>query len=221
MTTTLDLLRDEYAICRLPPESAVPAWANKGVLNAVVRTPDELSIVCLASGVPTRVKRQAEYRVLRVAGPLDLSLTGVLLGIAAPLAASTVSIFAVSSYDTDYVLVRAAQLEAARRALTGAGMTVRQAYRLLNAKGVEIDSVAKGALGGHRKTKVYGRLDCPGAARAIARGGYVAHRVFFADEATAKAAGYRPCHSCMPAGYARWKRRVAAEGSRLVRTRKP
>ena len=88
-------------------------------------------------------------------------------------------------------------------------MTVRRTYRLLNAKGVEIDSDTKGTLGGHRGTKIYGLQECPGAARAIARGGYVAHRVFFADEATAKAAGYRPCHTCMPAGYARWKRQPA------------
>jgi methylphosphotriester-DNA--protein-cysteine methyltransferase len=62
-----------------------------------------------------------------------------------------------------------------------------------------------GTLGGHRRTRIYGRLDCPGAQRAIARGGYVANRVFFADEATAVAAGFRPCAVCLPVAYARWK----------------
>jgi methylphosphotriester-DNA--protein-cysteine methyltransferase len=63
-----------------------------------------------------------------------------------------------------------------------------------------------GTLGGHRRSRIYGRLDCPGAARAIARGGpYPAHRVFFADEEAAVASGYRPCATCMPAEYARWK----------------
>ena len=64
-----------------------------------------------------------------------------------------------------------------------------------------------GTLGGHRKGRLYGRLDCPAALRAIARGGYVRDRVFFADEQTAIAAGYRPCAVCLPEKYARWKGR--------------
>jgi methylphosphotriester-DNA--protein-cysteine methyltransferase len=71
-------------------------------------------------------------------------------------------------------------------------------YTLLGADGRTYESAVPGTLGGHRRTKVYGRLDCPAAARAIARGGYVASRVFFADEATARAAGYRPCSVCRP-----------------------
>lgn len=67
-----------------------------------------------------------------------------------------------------------------------------------------------GTLGGHRGTRIYGRLDCPAALRAIARGGYVRHRVFFADEATAVACGYRPCARCLPAPYAAWKARAGA-----------
>src|SRR3954468_11197608 len=66
-------------------------------------------------------------------------------------------------------------------------------------------SARRGTLGGHRGSRVYGRLDCPGALRAIARGGYVASRVFFADEPTAIAAGYRPCATCLPQHYAAWK----------------
>jgi len=62
-----------------------------------------------------------------------------------------------------------------------------------------------GKLGGHRRSKIYGCLDCRAALQAIARGGYVKHRVFFADEATAIAAGYRPCAVCLPIQYARWK----------------
>jgi methylphosphotriester-DNA--protein-cysteine methyltransferase len=60
-------------------------------------------------------------------------------------------------------------------------------------------------IGGHRKTRIYGRLGCPSALRAIANGGYVTHRVFFADEAAAIAAGYRPCARCMPQRYKEWK----------------
>ncbi|CCH71740.1 conserved hypothetical protein [Nostocoides australiense Ben110] len=74
-------------------------------------------------------------------------------------------------------------------------------YVLLGADGLPYRSSHPGELGGHRRSRIYGRLDCPSALRAIARGGYVAHRVFFADGATAVAAGYRPCARCLPAAY--------------------
>jgi len=77
-------------------------------------------------------------------------------------------------------------------------------YRLLDANGESIVSETPGLLGGNRRLKIYGRLDCPSARRALARG-YARRRVFFADEATAIAAGYRPCARCMPAEYRRWK----------------
>lgn len=73
----------------------------------------------------------------------------------------------------------------------------------------------RGTLGGHRRTRIYGRLDCPSAQRAIERGGYVNHRVFFADEATAVAAGYRPCARCLPDRYREWKSaELSAAGAR-------
>lgn len=71
------------------------------------------------------------------------------------------------------------------------------AFKLLGGDGQFYLSEAPGVLGGHRRTRIYGRLDCPSAVRAIARGGYVAHRVFFATEADARAAGYRACKICM------------------------
>ena len=80
-------------------------------------------------------------------------------------------------------------------------------YTLLGADGAPHSSRVRGRLGGHRKTKIYGRLDCRSALRAIARGGYVRDRVFFANERDAKAAGYRPCAVCLPEDYARWKAR--------------
>ena len=78
-------------------------------------------------------------------------------------------------------------------------------YRLVGRDGREYESATPGTLGGHRRTKIYGRLDCAGAARWIARGHYLRHRVFFADEATALAAGFRACAGCMPEKYAAWK----------------
>jgi methylphosphotriester-DNA--protein-cysteine methyltransferase len=79
-----------------------------------------------------------------------------------------------------------------------------RAYRLLGAGGEVVESATPGHLGGNRKLRIYGRLDCPSARRALAKG-YARHRVFFADEAAARAAGYRPCGSCMRPAHAQWK----------------
>ena len=77
------------------------------------------------------------------------------------------------------------------------------------------ESTQPGTLGGHRGTRIYGRLDCAAALRAIARGGYVDHRVFFRDERDALAAGYRPCAVCLPDKYAAFKRKNrSARGAR-------
>lgn len=81
-----------------------------------------------------------------------------------------------------------------------------KAYKLLGADGKPYASTAPGTLGGHKKRKGYGQLDCPSALRWIAKGYYVKYRVFFADEFTAVAAGYRPCATCMPARYILWKK---------------
>ena len=78
-------------------------------------------------------------------------------------------------------------------------------YTLLGADRRPYPSAAPGQFGGHRKSRIYGRLDCPSARRAIARGGYTRHRVFFADEVTAIAAGYRPCGICCAERYQSWK----------------
>jgi hypothetical protein len=80
-----------------------------------------------------------------------------------------------------------------------------RAWTLLDAAGRPFAGPRPGALGGHRRGRIYGRLDCPAALGALARGGYAAERVFFADEPTAIAAGYRPCAVCLPERYARWK----------------
>jgi methylphosphotriester-DNA--protein-cysteine methyltransferase len=78
-------------------------------------------------------------------------------------------------------------------------------WSLLGSDGRLHSSATPGTLGGNRRSRIYGRLDCRAALQAIARGGYVKHRVFFADEPMAIAAGYRPCAVCMPDAYAPWK----------------
>ena len=82
---------------------------------------------------------------------------------------------------------------------------MERTWTLIGPDGRPYESERPGTLGGHRGNRVYGRLDCPGALRWIARGHYVRHRVFFADEATALAAGYRPCAVCLPEAYRRWR----------------
>ncbi|MEU7853436.1 Ada metal-binding domain-containing protein [Nonomuraea sp. NPDC049141] len=85
-------------------------------------------------------------------------------------------------------------------------------YTLIGADGWPYTSAVPGTLGGHRRARLYGRLDCPSALRAISRGGYVEERVFFADEVTAIAAGYRPCAVCLPQAYQLWKSEQAVAG---------
>lgn len=97
-------------------------------------------------------------------------------------------------------------------------------YTLIDADGVARASEVPGALGGHRGSRIYGRLDCLSARRAIGRGGYVASRVFFADAETARAAGYRPCARCLPAEYRAWRAATSsarAASSLIVSTALP
>jgi hypothetical protein len=106
----------------------VPDWATAdrpgAALHAVVRTPAELTVVCEGGRVPPDVRAERGWRALAVAGPLDLALTGVLLALLEPLAGAGVAIFAVSTYDTDHVLVPADRLGDAVAALRAAGHRV-------------------------------------------------------------------------------------------------
>jgi hypothetical protein len=124
----LDLLPEEYAVCRLPAGSALPASLSSGPddksVISVTWAPDELSIICPADRVPADATIEAAWRCLRVVGPLDLALTGVLASLASPLAAARVNIVAFSTYDTDYLLVPAVRLSEAVDTLTAAGHRV-------------------------------------------------------------------------------------------------
>jgi hypothetical protein len=123
-TLTLDLLSDELAVCRLPVDAAVPNWAWAGELTSITTTDDELSVVCGTEPVPDDVQHTAGWRALKVRGPLDFGLVGVLAGLSSTLADAGVSIFAISTYDTDYVLVRDEKLDTAVAALRAAGYFV-------------------------------------------------------------------------------------------------
>lgn len=125
LTLTLTLLPGQFAVCRLDAGAPVPEWATTGAFTSITRTADELSVVCPAENVPPDVRAEGPWRCLKVEGPLDFALTGILASIAVPLAEASVSIFAVSTYDTDYVLVTAAQVERAAEVLRQAGHRVR------------------------------------------------------------------------------------------------
>jgi hypothetical protein len=118
----LELLPDTLAICRLEAGSPLPAWAaHPSPFLTVSRTAAELSITTLQSAVPAGTACERDYRAMRVRGPLPLNLVGILAAIADPLAAAGLSIFAISTYDTDYVLVKAGDLEKALGVLEQAG----------------------------------------------------------------------------------------------------
>ena len=125
MSLTLDLLPDILAICRLPPDAPVPAWATvPGPFLTISRTPEELSITLAQQAVPAGIRCERDYRALRVHGTLPPNLIGILLSIAKPLADAGLAIFAISTYDTDYVLVKLGDVPAALSALRAAGHQV-------------------------------------------------------------------------------------------------
>ena len=121
---TLDLMPGSYAICRLDATAGVPSWATRPGFSSITRTADELSIVCATEAVPDAVTAQRGYRGLVVRGPLDFSLVGIVSSLAGALAAAAISIFVVSTHDTDYLFVRDADLERAVAVLRGAGHAV-------------------------------------------------------------------------------------------------
>ena len=116
----------ELAVVRLAAGSPPPDWARPGAggIVATVATAEEMSVVCDAAAVPAGVTSSSGWAALAVAGPLEHSLTGILASLATPLADAEVPIFAISTYDTDYLLVRRDELEAAAEALRGAGHAV-------------------------------------------------------------------------------------------------
>jgi hypothetical protein len=126
----LTILPEKLAVCRLAVEAPFPEWARPGDLLGLIRTRDELTVVCAERLVPPEVIAERGWRALQVQGPLDFALVGVLAAITAPLAKAGVSIFAISTYDTDYVLVKEDALERARQALTQDGFLVLNHVRL-------------------------------------------------------------------------------------------
>jgi len=121
---TLRVLPDLLAITRLAADSPVPRWSRRSRWTSITRTANELSVVCAAEAVPAGVRCEKPFRAIAVDGTLDFALTGILASIAEPLAKAKISIFAISTFDTDYVLVRQDKLAAAVLALRSAGFRI-------------------------------------------------------------------------------------------------
>ena len=119
---TIRRLEAPYAVCRLPADSPAPPLDNiDGGFVCIARTPHELSVVCPEDAAPAGARVEAPWTALQVVGPLDLSLVGVLADLATTLADAGVSIFAISTFDTDYLLVRDLDAAPAIAALSGSG----------------------------------------------------------------------------------------------------
>jgi len=118
---TLSILPQRFAVCQLAPDEPVPAWLSRHHFWSVTRTVEELSIVAPEGSVPSDWNATRGWRALKILGPLDFDLVGVLASLSTTLAQARVSIFAISTYNTDYVLVRETDLDKAKDALSDSG----------------------------------------------------------------------------------------------------
>lgn len=125
MPLTLQLLNDTYSIHRLQQKADIPAAALAAPFVSITRTDDELSIVIPQSIKLESDNQETDWRCLKVMGPLDFSLTGILARISKVLAEAEISIFAVSTFDTDYILIKSAKTEKAVNTLQNAGYTIQ------------------------------------------------------------------------------------------------
>jgi len=121
----LHLVAGEFAVVRLPASEPVPVWAGSAVFSSITRTAGELSLICPAGQVPEDVRRESGWRLVKFVEPFDFGAVGVLASVAEPLARAGISLLAVGTFDTDYVLIKAGRLAAALQVLAAAGHTVR------------------------------------------------------------------------------------------------
>lgn len=114
---TLKLLNETYGVCRLDKTDLIPEWVKKSDFYSITKTSEELSIVCAQAYIPNGVKYEKDWRALKIEGPLDFSLIGILAPISTILAKKGISIFAISTYDTDYILVKNKDIDIAIESL--------------------------------------------------------------------------------------------------------
>ncbi|MEM7033436.1 MAG: ACT domain-containing protein [Chloroflexota bacterium] len=122
---TLSVLPENLTICKLDSRHNIPDWAMNSNFYAITRTTDELSIVCDQAYVPADIQHESGWRAFKVEGPLDFALTGILANLATLLADVSVALFAISTFDTDYVLVKAEKISIAIAAFESGGHIVQ------------------------------------------------------------------------------------------------
>jgi hypothetical protein len=123
---TLILLKDALAVCRLSPQDELPAWVLREPFFCVTRSEDELSLLLREDRVPEGWKCEKEWRAFKLLGPLPFNLIGILASIANPLAQAGIAIFALSTYDTDYLLVRSYELQLTCEVLEFEGFVIQK-----------------------------------------------------------------------------------------------
>lgn len=126
MSQTLFVEPGEYAVCQLEADEPMPPWLPAAPFWTVTRAGDELSVICSAEAVPHYSSHESGWRLLRMVGPFPFNLTGILESVLAPLAAADVGILAISTFNTDYILVKHTRLAVAIAALRAAGHVVRE-----------------------------------------------------------------------------------------------
>ena len=114
---TMKLSNEKYGVCRLDKTELIPKWAQNSDFFSITKTSDELSIVCSQDDIPNDIKCEKDWRILKILGPLDFSLIGILASISTILAQKGISLFAISTYDTDYILVKNKDIDNAIAAL--------------------------------------------------------------------------------------------------------
>ncbi len=122
---TLCPMPHKYAVCELQPNGHIPTWALIGDFVSLTRTEQELSVVCLQENVPDDIQAERDWRCVQVQGPFDLSLSGVHVSLAIPLAEANISILGIATYANDYLLIKESDLESALQVLRNAGHQVQ------------------------------------------------------------------------------------------------
>jgi len=123
---SMKLLKEKYGVCRLDKNELLPEWAQKSDFFSITRTSDELSIVCSQKDIPSDIKFEGDWKILKIEGPLDFSLVGILSSISTILAQNGISIFVISTYDTDYILVKNDDMDSALESL------INERYKIIH-----------------------------------------------------------------------------------------
>lgn len=124
MKLRMSLFKENFGISRLKAEASIPEWSKTGPFYSITKTTEELSMVCLQHAIPSYIKCERDRRLLKVEGPLDFSLIGIISAISTALAKRGISIFTISTYDTDYILVKNNDIDKAIETLIEVGYEI-------------------------------------------------------------------------------------------------